>query len=219
MYIVAPVETSPGGSSTDTITFTMPGPGVIFVHTDGQSPPANSVASNVNGAFTEIQFASNPFSSGLYPGIWKLDGAAGATHTISLSAPAATMYYNFAVGVVGGQYDGSNQNGNNFLGTGSDVNASGSITTSGADIVFAFFAAFSGGALPTVGTSPIAFTNIALPLGAPNKNLLEYYAQSGPGAINPTAGSTVNGGVQGFTFAASPISGILLPGRPKFILP
>jgi hypothetical protein len=205
MQIVTPVEVSPGGASTASITIVMPATGVIVVHTDGQSPPASSVSSNLSGAFTLEQQASNPGSSGLYPAIWKLDSAVAGTHVITLTAPGSTMYYDFAIGIAGAQYDGSAQNFIASSGTGTDVLTSGSVTTTGTDLVFSLQIGVSGGAEPTAGTTPNAMTAIPLTTGNANKTFLEYVQQSAPGAINPTAGATTTGGYQGFTFAVAPL--------------
>jgi hypothetical protein len=207
MSIGTPVEGSPGGSASTTLTIVVPSTSCIFVHTDGQNPPASSVSSNINGAFTLLQSAPNWAATGLYPTLWKLDNASAGTHTITITAGGATIYYTLGFYVTASTYDGSNTFLNSSLGIGTNILASGAITTNGADTVFSLILG-SGSALATAGTSPNAFTTITLATGNSSGNFLQYFQQTAAGTINPTAGASTNTNFQGFTFSVTPISGI-----------
>jgi hypothetical protein len=207
MTIVStPVEALPGGATSASVNVTLNGTGVILAYVKTNTVVPSGCSSNVSGALTQLEQVS---SSSVYSTLYGINAAAAGAHTITATCSLADLIYLVAITISGVQIDVHTSRDNNFLGTGTDVNTSGSVTiSSAADIVFGLFHKLSLGAQPSVGTTTLlgsTATALSTPSGVASF-LWEYYQPTSQGAINPTSGTTVSGDFAGITVALTPIA-------------
>ena len=155
-----------------------------------------------------VQKGTTVTSSGSSVALFVLQNASGGSHTITATFSAATTGTTsayFVTGAVAVDPTGFASVDSPFAGTTPNgIAGAGVSPTSGGCIILSHFFTVSGSGVLTPGTSPLNWTNLNF---ATTRTLGEYYLQTTPALVIPTATSSSSSDILSVTLALMPKSG------------